>query len=334
MNQVRSAGIDVSAKTLVVSYQATPQSKVHTWEVANTAQGHLQLCRKLQQTSSPLQVCLEATGNYSLDVAVALHQHGIPVMVLNPRAAKDFARSLQNRSKTDVVDSLALLTYAQRMKFRPWQPPRQALLQLRDLSRRIKALTKQSAQEKNRLEAATACQGLSPVVQKDIQAHLSYLEGRIGKLLKHACQLIEQSSELRPICQQLTSIKGIAVASATHLMAELLLLPDDMTAKQWVAYAGLDPRHHESGSSIQKLPRISRVGNPLLRNSLFMPALSAVRFDPHVKAFYEKLISRGKAPMQALVAVMRKLLHSIYGMLKTGECFQGQKFFALEAPTP
>ncbi len=334
MSQIRSAGIDVSAKKLVVSYQASSSAKIQTWEVPNTAQGHLQLCRKLQEATSPVQVCLEATGNYGLDVAVALYQHGIRVMVLNPRAAKDFARALQNRSKTDVVDSLALLAYAQRMEFRPWQPPAEDLLQLRDLSRRIKALTKQMAQEKNRLEAATSCQGLSPAVRKDIQAHLAYLEGCIDKLLRHACKLIDQSPDLHRICQQLTSIKGIARASATHLMAELLLLPDEMTAKQWVAYAGLDPRHHESGSSVHKPPRISRAGNALLRDSLFMPALTAVRFEPHIKAFYEKLIGRGKTPMQALVAVMRKLLHSIHGMLKTGECFQGQKFFALETSTP
>lgn len=332
MNQVvRFAGIDVSAKNLVVSYQAA--GKTQTWEVPNTPQGHLQLCSKLTRPSSALRVCLEATGNYSLDIAVALHQHGIAVMVLNPRAAKDFGRALQNRSKTDVVDSLTLLEYVKRMEFRPWQPPHDKLLQLRDLSRRIKALTKQATQEKNRLEAASCCQGLSPAVKKDLQAHLRFLQRSIDKLLKHATELIDQDPLLRRVCEQLTSIKGIATVSATHLMAELLLLSDDMTAKQWVAHAGLDPRHHESGTSINKPPRISRAGNALLRASLFMPAMTAVQFEPQIKAFYQRLLQRGKPPMQAIVAVMRKLLHAIHGMLKSGQCFQGHKFFALETPT-
>lgn len=332
MSQIRFAGIDVSAKTLVVSYEPRP-GKTQPLEVPNTPQGHRELCDKLSG-SSPVQVCLEATGNYSLDVALALHQHGIPVMILNPRAARDFAKALQNRSKTDAVDAQVLLEYARRMKFQPWQPPAGSLLQLRDLSRRIKALTQQSVQEKNRLAAASCCQGLSPAVRKDIEAHLRHLKRSIDKLLRHALQLIDQEPSLSQTCQHWMSIKGIGQLSAVHLMAELLLLPSDMTARQWVAYAGLDPRHHESGSSVQKPTQISRTGNAQLRQSLYMPALTASWAEPNVKAFYEKLQQRGKTPMQALVAVMRKLLHSIHGMLKNQEDFQGQKFFILETTNP
>ena len=110
MSQCRFAGIDVSAKTLAVSYEPRP-GKTQAFEVPNNPQGHRELCGKLS-SSTPIQVCLEATGNYSLDVALALYQHGIPVMVLNPRAARDFAKALQNRSKTDAVDAQVLLEYA------------------------------------------------------------------------------------------------------------------------------------------------------------------------------------------------------------------------------
>lgn len=331
MSQSRFAGIDVSAKTLVVSYEPRP-GKNQAFEVPNNPQGHRELCEKLS-SSTPIQVCLEATGNYSLDIALALHQHGIPVMILNPRAARDFAKALQNRSKTDAVDAQVLLEYAKRMEFHPWLPPDGSLLQLRDLSRRIKALTRQSTQEKNRLEATSCCQGLSPAVRKDIESHLRYLERSIDKLLRQAFKLIDQQPALDKARQHLISIKGVGQISAVHLMAELLLLPSDMTARQWVAYAGLDPRHHESGSSVHKPTQISRTGNAQLRETLFMPALTASRAEPHVKAFYEKLQLRGKTRMQALVAIMRKLLHSIHGMLKNQEDFQGQKFFVLETKT-
>jgi transposase len=333
VNQSRFAGIDVSAKSLVVSYESRP-GKAHPLQVPNTPQGHRELCETLSAPSTPIQVCLEATGNYSLDVALALHQHGIPVMILNPRAARDFAKALQNRSKTDAVDAQVLLEYAKRMEFHPWQPPSGSRLQLRDLSRRIKALTKQVTQEKNRLEAASCCQGLSPAVRKDIEAHLRYLQGSIDKLLRQALKLMDREPDLSQTCQRLISIKGVGQLSAVHLMAELLLLPSDMTARQWVAYAGLDPRHHESGSSVQKPTAISRTGNAQLRETLFMPALTASWSEPHVKAFYEKLQQRGKTRMQALVAVMRKLLHCIHGMLKNQEDFQGQKFFKLDTTTP
>ena len=167
-------------------------------------------------------------------------------------------------------------------------------------------------------------------MRKDLEAHLRYLERSIDKLLRQAFKLIDQQPALSNARQHLISIKGVGQISAVHLMAELLLLPRDMTARQWVAYAGLDPRHHESGSSVQKPTQISRTGNAQLREALFMPALTASRAEPHVKAFYEKLQQRGKTRMQALVAIMRKLLHSIHGMLKNQEDFQGQKFFVLE----
>ena len=118
-----------------------------------------------------------------------------------------------------------------------------------------------------------------------------------------------------------------------RLLGELLVLPDDLTAPQWVAHAGLDPRPYESGTSIHRPRRISKVGNRHLRAALYMPALVAIQHEPNVKAFYSKLVSAGKKPMQAVVAVMRKLLHAIWGMLKHDQNFDGNKFFKLAEKT-
>ena len=109
---------------------------------------------------------------------------------------------------------------------------------------------------------------------------------------------------------------GIAEASAMRLLGELLVLPDDLAAPQWVAHAGLDPRPYDSGTSVHRPRRIRKVGNRHLRAALYMPALVAIQHEPNVKAFYDKLLAAGKKPMQAVVAVMRKLLHAIWGMLK------------------
>ena len=103
--------------------------------------------------------------------------------------------------------------------------------------------------------------------------------------------------------------------------------------REWVAYAGLDVRHHDSGRSVRKPGRISKEGNVHLRRVLYMPALVASRSEPHVRAFYEKLAGRGKKPLVALVAVMRKLLHAIYGMLKHDQDFDGSKFYWMEPQT-
>ena len=104
-----------------------------------------------------------------------------------------------------------------------------------------------------------------------------------------------------------------------------------MSPRQWVAHAGLDPRHYESGSSVRAATRISKVGNRHLRAALFMPAMVAARYEPRVKAYYEKLIARGKKPIQAVVAVMRKLLHAIHGMFHNDAVFEGTKFYAERA---
>jgi transposase len=129
------------------------------------------------------------------------------------------------------------------------------------------------------------------------------------------------------------SAKGIGEASAMRRLAERLVLPDDLTAPQWVAHAGLDPRPYQSGSSIDRPRRITKVGNRHLRAALYMPAWVAIRHEPNVKAFYNKLIVAGKKPMQAVVAVMRKLLHAIWSMLKHDQNFDGNKFFKLADKT-
>ena len=127
----------------------------------------------------------------------------------------------------------------------------------------------------------------------------------------------------------LLSIPGIAQTSALRLIAELAVLPADMKAPQWVAQAGLDPRPKESGNSIHPPRRITKAGNKYLRAALYMPALVAIRFQPQVKAFYEKLITAGKKPLQAIIAVMRKLLHAIWGVWNYNQDFDRQKFYRM-----
>jgi transposase len=168
----------------------------------------------------------------------------------------------------------------------------------------------------------------SAVVRNDIEVNIRHLERRTELMTAEAVALIAAHAELQAAFDRLISVRGIATTSAVQLLPELLVLPDNMTVRQWVAHAGLDPRAHQSGSSVDKPARISKVGNAHIRRALFMPALVAVRHDAHVKAFFDKLVGRGKTPLQAYVAVMRKLLHAIYGMFKTHTDFVPEKFYA------
>ena len=331
MAQIQYVGIDVSARNLEVRIQRRTNDPVEALSFSNDARGHQQLIRRLSKRRRQARVVLEATGIYSLDLALALDKaRSVEVMVANPRAVSDFAKAHLQRSKTDSVDAKLLLVFAQRMEFKPWNPPAAEALELRALARRCHALTQQRIREKNRLHAARSCEALPKSVHDDIEINIRHLNHRIELLEKTALELIAKSESLHQAIGHLTSMKGIAETSALYILAELLILPADMTARQLVAHAGLDPRHYKSGTSIQRPTRISKVGNKHLRSALYMPAVCAVQFEPNVKAFYEKLIERGKKPMQANVAVMRKLLHSIYGMLKHGHDFDGEKFYAME----
>jgi transposase len=174
--------------------------------------------------------------------------------------------------------------------------------------------------------AATA--EASAVVCNDIEVNVRHLDRRIELLTEQAVALIAGHADLHDAFERLISVPGIAAHSAVQLLPELLVLPAGMTVRQWVAHAGLDPRAHQSGTSVDKPARISKVGNAHIRRALFMPALVAVQHNQHVRAFFDKLVARGKTPLQAYVAVMRKLLHAIYGMLSTRTNFVAAKFHA------
>ena len=277
------------------------------------------------------RVALEATGVYHLDLARALQAAArIEVMVVNPAVMRDFARALAQRSKTDVDDAEVVLEFVGRMPFTSWESPPQALFDLRALARRISGLIEVAVAEQNRLHAVKRQAGLLPAVAEDLRAHLAFLEQRIAQLETEAQKVIQGEVSLKRPFALLLSTPGIAERSAIRILAELGGLPHDMKVRQWVAHAGLDPCRYQSGSSVRRPTRISRRGNAGLRAALYMPALVAVRHDPHIRGFYDHLVAAGKAKRQALTAVMRKLLHAIFGMFKNNTAFQGSRFYALQ----
>jgi transposase len=318
----------VSADEIVVAIAG----KAERLALANDLEGHARLVRLLTRGKAGVRVCLEATEIYHLDLALALHRAPrIEVSVLNPASVRDFGRALMERSKTDRVDAGVLLAYAQRMPFVPWQPPAQEILDLRAIVRRMGALTVARTQERNRLHAAGHCAELTEAIAWDIEAHLEHLAQSLERLSEQAVAIVNAHPELARRFARLVSVRGIATTSALAILAELAVLPADMTARQWVAHAGLDPRQLESGTSLRKPTRISKAGNRHLRAALYMPAMVSTRHEPNIRGFYERRIATGLKPIQALVAVERKLLHAIHGMWSSNTDFDGSKFFAMTA---
>ena len=205
---------------------------------------------------------------------------------------------------------------------------------LRLISRRIDDRTRQKTAEKCRLHALRAGGSCPRIVEKDLLASIKNHEKSIERMRKEAREIIKVEDTLCRRYRLLRSIPGVGEVSAVRLLAELCVMPDCLSARQWAAYAGLDPVHKESGTSVRTPARISRKGNARLRSALFFAAMVACRTDPHVRAFTEMLKRRGKKKLQALVAAMRKLLHAIWGMFKTKTTFNGSLLFPHLTPEP
>lgn len=322
-----TTGIDVSAASLsVVVNRKGKADPVMAFD--NDIEGHQRLIKALRKRKVQ-RIVLEATGIYHLDLSIALHDSGhFELMVLNPRAAKHYAELRMARNKTDPRDAKLLAEFAQTMPFEAWRRPASAYLAIRACARRLNALSQQRTRTKNQLHALESSQETPTFVIDDVKFSLEQVRLQIDRLRDKAMELIMADAELKQRCDWLLSVRGIGQASAIALLGELLVLPDDMKAKQWVAMAGLDPRAHQSGTSVNKRTRITKAGNPYLRVALFMPALVAVRHEPRVKAYYNHLVQdQGLKKMQAICAVMRKLLHAIHGMFAAQQSFDAERFY-------
>lgn len=326
---MNTIGIDVDSVNLVCQIRRNGKDFPET-SFTNDAAGHQKLIRWATRRGQSARVCMEATGVYSLPVAVALdNAPNIEVMVVNPKAIKNFATASMQRGKTDSMDATTILNFLERMPFQPWHAPSNELLEIQHICRRVVQLNTELSRERNRHLAAKRVGPHGRVVANDTLVTMKHIQRRIARLERAVLDLIRSVPVLADKLATITSATGIARKTGPRILAEILVLPLNMLAPQWVAHAGLDPKPHQSGTSTNKPTRISKAGNRYLRDALYYPALVASRRDPNVKAYYDKLIARGKKPMQALVAIMRKLLLAIWGMLNSDQQWDGNKFYKL-----
>ena len=274
-----------------------------------------------------MRVVLEATGIYFLDLAGELAAAGIAVMVVNPRATHHFAEAILQRRKNDPVDAAMLREFGRRMDFVAWQPPRCELFAFRALAREAQALSKAVAAAKNRLHAVTATRLAPDTLIRALEQQITQNQTLIDELIAAALARSATVPELARLVARTDSAPGFAAKAAVLVVGELAVLPP-MTARQWVAQAGLDVREECSGTSLARQPRVSKRGNQRVREALFYPALTAARCCPAATAFVERLVARGKTRLQAIVALMRKLLHGLHAMWRHDEDFDANKLFA------
>ena len=310
-------GIDVSKNTIDVSMSGC--NKVRARSFANSADGwrHL-LAWLISQKIQRVHACLESTGRYSIGIASALYEAGHIVSIVNPAQIRDFARTKLGRNKTDGVDASHIREYCELFKPQPWAPASEAHRRLGELQTIRAGIIAGLTEWKNRKNSGM----IDTVAQSLADVTISHFTRQLGAVDEAITRTIDNDPVLRRKRDLLLSISGVGETLAGIVLAELPG-PDVLrSGAEVVAYAGLNPRLHQSGTSIDRMTRISKIGNAVLRAALYMPAMSAMRYNPAVVALVARLKSRGRLkPKQIVVAAMRKLLVLCFGVLKTGKPF-------------
>jgi transposase len=308
-------GIDVAKAKLDVALRL-PDGKIRSKVIENTPEGFNVLSDWLAKHDVDiLHVCMEATGIYWEAVADFLTDAGHTVSVVNPSQIKAFGAAGLVRTKTDKVDALLIAEFCVSQHPEPWQAPPPAIRELRALVARRNALDAMRTQERNRLLVARES------IRSGIEAHIEHLEQAIAKIEAAIRQKIDDDPTLTHQHALLDSIPGLGEKTIPVLLSYYGGPLRFEQAKQAAAFAGLDPRQHESGSSVRGKPRLSKVGHAFLRKALYMPAMVATTRTAWGRAFRDRLAAAGKQPMIILGAMMRKLVHVAFGVLKSGQPF-------------
>lgn len=294
-------GIDVSKAQLDVALR--PPGR---FVVPNDDAGIAQLLERLKATS-PTLIILEATGGIELPLTGALATAGLPVVVVNPRQIRDFAKATGQLAKTDALDAQILAHFADVVRPEPRPLPDAQTQELAALVTRRRQLIEMLTAEKNRLASARV------IVRTQLRAHITWLEQALDQANTDLAEAIRQSPVWREKEELLRSVPGIGPVLTTTLLANLPEL-GTLTHKQIAALVGVAPLNRDSGTLRGK--RTVWGGRAQVRAALYMAAIVAARFNPVIRAFYQRLCAAGKAKKVALVACMRKLLTIVNAMLK------------------
>jgi len=313
-----TVGIDISKAKFDIALLR--EGKFLSKVFPNTAAGHEELLRWLSDKGverDQCHVCMEATSTYYEALALHLHDSGWRVSVVNPFQIKHFAEAQLARQKTDRADARVIAQFCAQQRPEPWQAPAREVRELQRLLSRLEAIQGMRVQEQNRLHEA---QG---VTRESVQRILQTLDEEMRALEKLIDDHIDRHPDLRSQRQLLQSIPAVGSRLSAYFVAWLPMqrLGD---ARQAVAFVGLSPRARESGQSVRGKAALCKLGHARLRKLLYMPAMSALRCNPAARALAKRLRAAGKPGKLIVGAIMRKLVHWMFGVLKSARPFDAQ----------
>jgi transposase len=304
-------GIDVSKKKLDVCslFDGKTRKKI----VDNSVSGFKSLRNWISKNNiDDPHFCMESTGCYSEGVAEFFHELGFKVSVVNPLQIKSFRSSKLIRQKTDSVDALIIAEFCLQNAPAAWKPRSPEQKELHYLNVRISALKS----ELNRVSNALENKKLSKVILKSIHDEIKFLKNQIALLEDEAQKILNSNQNLKEQFDRITKIKGVGEKLALAIIADMPDVSNFQKSGQFSAFAGVSPSHFQSGSSVRGKSHISRLGSKSIRKVLYMSALVVKNHNPHFQKFVQKLQKKGKAPKVIIVAIMRKLMCILFGMLK------------------
>ena len=259
--------------------------------------------------------CMEASGTYGEELAIFLHEAGHTVSIVNPVRIKGFARSELLRIKNDKVDAGVIARFCGKMHPGPWKPLPVEVRRLQARARRVDALIVMRTQEFNRIGTT------HETVLGSIKEHISFLDEEIAALKKEIADIIKKDPDLKVKADLLRSIPGVGEATIAAILSELSLFQRCDSVRKVVAFIGLAPSEFTSGSSVKGRPRICKTGQARMRKALYMPSLVSMQYNPVIISFCQRLTKKAKNGKVIGCAVMRKLVHIIFGVLKSGRPF-------------
>ena len=316
-------GIDVGKPDLFCHIIGPDQTLSQRFD--NTTDGIRSLLKWLLSVASPEEfaACLEQTGHYGRAISHALADAGLTALYLvNPRQIKAYGEQRLRRNKSDTADArlIAQFLQSEHSKLLPWSPSGADNQQIKELSRYADSITQDNARLKTKCDMTTH----KPIL-RSLRRRIKAQEKEIEDIRLRISKIVEGNEKLRRQHELLASVPGIGDVTCQILIAELPELDLFSNARQLAAWAGITPRHFVSGTSGRSTTPITKIGSAYLRRALFMPAMNARVFNPLLKTFADRLKENGKKPKQIIIAVMRKLLHQIYGILKSDTPYNPEK---------
>lgn len=310
-------GIDVSKASFDVAILLSDK-KIKTKKFSNNTSGFTLLSNWLQAcniTAENSHFCMEATGIYYESLADFLYQNKFIVSVVNPARIKGFGMSELSRTKTDRADAKLIARFCKAINPLAWQSVKPEYKELQQLVRRLEDLKNLLQVEKNHLEAA-----ISDNVKKSIKIIMESLNKQIVEITIVINDKINQNPELQKKQELLETIPGIGEATIMQILS-FINIENFNNVKQLDAFIGLNPKQRQSGTSVNYKSKISKIGNSNLRKTFYFPAIVAKQHNPIIKVFCDRLSITGKPKMVIICAAMRKLVHVVYGVLKSGKAF-------------